>query len=126
MHAVSQHVDGCKQSVTVYQSVTGHVTTSLPRHHPMPPMGSNHSQSAQRKAKAQAKKQKSLAKKPKPLAKNLSDKETAGHRKWVPTRKARELDIAELASEEEGSDDANFVPSAIPLPDSDDGSSGTE
>ena len=104
----------------------GHVTTSLPHHHPMPPMGSKCSQSAQRKAKAQAKKPKSLAKKPKPPAKNLSNKEMAGRRKWVPTHKARELDIAELASEEEGSDDANIVPSAIPLPDSDDRSSGTE
>ena len=90
----------------------------------MPPMGSKHSQSAQRKAKAQAKKPKSpakkpksLAKKPKSLAKNLSDKEMAGRRKRVPTCKARKLDIAELASEEEGSDNANFVPSAIPLPD---------
>ena len=92
----------------------------------MPPMGSKRSQLAQRKAKAQAKKPKSLAKKPKPPAKNLRDKETAGCRKRVPTCKARELDIAELASEEEGSNDANFVPSAIPLPDSDDGSSGTE
>ena len=125
----------------------GQVTTSLLHHHPMPPMGSKHSQLAQQKAKAQAKKPKSLAKKPKSpakkpkspakkpkspakkpksLAKNLSDKETAGRRKWVPMRKARELDIAKLASEEEGSDDANFVPSAIPLPDSDDRSSGTE
>ena len=59
-------------------------------------------------------------------AKNLSDKEMAGCRKWVLMRKAHELDVAELASEEEGSDDANFVPSAIPLPDSDNGSSGTE
>ena len=55
-----------------------------------------------------------------------SDWEIASHRKQVPTYKACELDIAEVASEEEGSNDADFIPEAIPLPNLDNRSSSTE
>ena len=40
--------------------------------------------------------------------------------------KACKLDIAKLASEEEGSNDVDFIPEAIPQPNSDDSSSSTK